>query len=152
MANSNKLIFTEDQLIAYHEVYGIHEITRGGYVIGNSHEQGGIKCIVETENKGMFEVCAEIEGDEYVMNAMATIKYKDRLDEINSFYTLVPSIDYEHLNKLNSVVAVGDAGMLWLSKWPQYIINKYATAKYIEELDNMNKDALDEYLKQENIK
>lgn len=149
--DNNKLTFTEDQLIAYSKVYGLHDGSVGGYVIGNSHDEGGIKVVRETGTKGIYELILEMEGDEYIMNAMATIKYKDRLDKINAFKKTVPSIEYNQLNDLSNVIAVKNMGMIVVSKWDQYIINKYATAKYIEELDRMNKEALDEYLKLQNI-
>jgi hypothetical protein len=110
----------------------------GGYVIGRSHEEGGIKCVVEIEEG--FQVVAEIEGSEFVINAHAATLYKEDIDVLNSdFDTSVNLEDPIQISKYTSVYNTSGTyeKVLWLPL-NCYIVNRYATHKYFEVLEKLN--------------
>lgn len=144
-----KVRLTEFQVISYGKMWGLFDGTRGGLVLGKRHSEGGIRGIRESEVEKEYDVVFEMEGGEYLMNAMATIKYKKRLEEINAYRQEEPEISDERIQSLHRCMDNRDSdGLIIISKYPHYIVNRNATAKYLEELDKMNQDALEEYLKE----
>lgn len=133
---------------AYAAMYGLFDGTRGGLVLGDRHTEGGIKGIRASEVDKEYEVVFEMEDGEYLMNAPATIKYKERFDEINAYKSFEPEISEERIQSLYRVMDNrGKKGIIIISGYPQYIINRNATAMYLEELDKMNQEALEEYIR-----
>jgi hypothetical protein len=55
----------------------------GGLVLGATHRNGGICLVCIDDIK--ISVVANMEGCEYVVNPIATKRFYDRLNEINSF-------------------------------------------------------------------
>jgi len=115
---------------------GIH----GGFVIGRRHSEGGIK-ILHEENGSFYCGELEIEGGEYIVNPIATTKFKDRLAEINSYKGEYKELTIEDTKKLSNVLNTNHPyDMILLANYSQYIINRAATSKYIKELDKMNSE------------
>ncbi|OAV63499.1 hypothetical protein Barb6XT_03133 [Bacteroidales bacterium Barb6XT] len=124
----------------------------GGLVLGRRHSEGSIYGVRET-NGGKMELIMNMEGGEYLMNAMATDKYSDRLNEINQYVSNEPEIQKDRIEKLSCVIDAGNNyGFIQFSNYDQFIVNRNATAKYLEELDEMNSRALAKYLAEKNNK
>lgn len=142
----NKKLITEDDLVAYVDMYGLYDGSVGGLVKGNRHKDGGVKVIRESEEPNMYEAVLEMEDGEYLLNAMATEKHLKRLKEINEYKRVEPEISDERISNVSNVIRLRHSmSLIILSNYPQCIINRNATAKYLEELDKMNREALEEY-------
>lgn len=147
----NKIIvLNKFQVESWRQIYGLQDARHGGLVLGNRHSKGciesGIKLVnpISPDTYGLFEM----EGGEYLMCSEATKKYKKRLTEINSYKGSYDEISEERIKNLFSVIKPATSmEMLVLSGKEHYIINRNATSKYLEELDEMNKKALIESLK-----
>ncbi len=145
---NGKIMLTLTDLKPIANGNGIIDGTFGGLILGNSHSDGGIKVIRQYQNEELYEVIAEFEGWEYILNPLATTKEKEYLTKLNSEFTdakeefteyEIPNgieiIDtrpiFENLKETNKIIL--------LNEWSQFIINKHSTKKYLTELDNLNK-------------
>jgi hypothetical protein len=143
-----KIMFTLADLKPIAEGNGIVDGTFGGLILGNPHSDGGIKVIRQYKDEEFYEVIAEFEGWEYILNPLATTKEMEYLTKLNSecdetseLFTEfeIPNgieiIDtrpiFENIKETNKFIL--------LSEWSQFIINKHSTKKYLTELDNLNK-------------
>jgi hypothetical protein len=80
---AQKILTKEEFLGLLQEGFAI-DARLGGYVVGQSHEEGGIKCFIETEQG--FELIAEIEGGEYIINGGGTSEFESQLASLNALY------------------------------------------------------------------
>lgn len=145
--NNGKAFLTINELRLFVAMDAILDGTKGGLIIGNTHDILGIKLIMETaENK--YEIIGEIEGWEYLMNPFATSKYRNELhlinDELkNSKKEFVEYPVTDSIDKLNAEPFIEGISftskIILLGKYPQFVVNKYSTKEYIEQLDKMNK-------------
>lgn len=103
---------------------GIH----GGYIIGNSHAEGGVR--VMTYDKDVFYTNEyEFEGGEYLINPWATKKFSTRLEEINQYKGPMIEVKEEDIKCLKKVLSIKhEYSMILIANSPQFIINKYATS------------------------
>jgi hypothetical protein len=116
------------------------EVPNGGLIIGNFHNQGGVHILRPFENE--FCYLGEMEGYEYLINPTSTKIFGKQITELN--YTTqrdkasepkpfnvpvhIKKIDLSKLNFHIIVIPDGD----------HFIVNRAATEKYLERLDNMN--------------
>ncbi|GAB3180410.1 hypothetical protein [Telluribacter humicola] len=124
----------------------------GGLIIGNSHEIGGIPILSHAEGES-YELVAEMEGFEFLMNVVASSKYHERITEINNELAEIKaniSIEmlwnnlgeqYPELKIVNTLIE--DKTTIFKSKFvlihgQQFIVNKYSSLMYYEELYKMN--------------
>ena len=96
-----------------------------------------------------LKAVAEIQHAEFVMSPYATYLYEDRLNEINADKSSNNILTINDIRSLKRVHFTGDTSMVVISMatGPQYIINDKSTAKYINELEEMNNIAEEEYNK-----
>ncbi|MDX8554557.1 hypothetical protein MK851_13115 [Tenacibaculum sp. 1B UA] len=143
-----KLMFTLNDLKPITEGGGIVDGTLGGLILGNSHANGGIKVIRQYQNEELYEVIAEFEGWEYILNPLTTTKEIQQLTLINSEFNNTKDEFIEY--KIPKDIKVIDTRplleniketnkLILLDKWSQFIINKHSTKKYLTELDFLNK-------------
>ena len=113
---------------------GIH----GGYIIGPSHAEGGVK-VLTLDNDTFYTGEYEFEGGEYIVNPWATDKFHSRLVEINQYKGSEMLIKREDLVCLRKVLPIKhEYSMILISNFPQFIINKKATSVFLKELDDIN--------------
>lgn len=130
--------------------YGI--IYDGGLVIGRKHSDGGIDVVfpLNSEYK-LFEWNMNIEGGEFIMNSYATILYKERLQEINSYLDkeeYITEKENDLLEGIDGIIYIGNTDRVVVSAMPTItVINHSATRKYLHELIEMNNRAKEEYIK-----
>jgi hypothetical protein len=110
----------------------------GGYVVGRSHEEGGIKCFIETDQG--FELIAEIEGGEYIINGGGASEFENELASLNALYDAdssqeIPLPISEHTTVYNTKAT--QEKLLWVSGGG-FIMNKYATHKYFQIIEKIN--------------
>lgn len=113
---------------------GIH----GGYIIGRSHAEGGVK-VLTSDNDAFYTGEYEFEGGEYLVNPWATEKFRNRLEEINQYKGPMIEVKEKDIKCLKKVLSIKhEYSMILIANFPQFIINKYATSKYLSELDDIN--------------
>ncbi|NBB21789.1 hypothetical protein GVN20_20670 [Runella sp. CRIBMP] len=129
---------------------------RGGFVKGPFHTEGGIMCFRESlDFKGEFEVVAEIEGWEYIINTVGTDRYAKRIGEINAEIDgTLPFEPYDvpkNISTINAepIIILGNSTSKWikLSPYKQWIVNRHSTQKYLRWLIGINNETLGMYLK-----
>jgi hypothetical protein len=112
----------------------------GGLVLGRSHDGGNIFMIQELAN-GRFHIQGNLEGGEYILNFDAYTSAKERLEQINSFKDEIDHISSicitPKLRVLNTHSEPNDK-MLWIDTRGQFIINKRATTKHFQEIEEIN--------------
>ncbi|MDO1450403.1 hypothetical protein Q0590_29275 [Rhodocytophaga aerolata] len=110
----------------------------GGYVVGRSHEEGGIKCFIETEEG--FELIAEIEGGEYIINGGGASQFEKELASLNAMYASEPaSAESLAISEYSTVYNTrgSQEKLLWVSGGG-FIMNKYATRQYFQIIEKIN--------------
>ncbi|MFT6809839.1 MAG: hypothetical protein ACJA01_003079 [Saprospiraceae bacterium] len=123
----------------------------GGLVLGNSHLNGGIHLIGE-RLPGEYQILAEIEGWEYLMNYESTSKYLEEIEELNSYINkdfkeyAVP----ENYKIIDARMAKGGspayAPVIITGKYSNFVINRHATKKHLSTLNEWNKETQNELL------
>lgn len=114
----------------------IIDLRLGGLVVGPSHFWGGI--FFYTQKDSLFECCGELEGGEFVVNPISTQMYHNRLTEINEDYTNSVKLSSRAINEYRTTkINNNKKQALWITG-EVYIINKVSTAKYYEELCEIN--------------
>lgn len=148
LEKDGKLMYTLDDLKPIAEGNAIVDGTLGGLILGNSHSDGGIKVICQYKKEELYEVIAEFEGWEYILNPLATTKEMEYLKKINSEYmnTKEEFIEYEIPNGIEIIDTKPifenmkeTNKLILLNEWSQFIINKHSTKKYLGELNYLNK-------------
>ena len=143
-----KIMFTLEDLKPIAEGNGIVDGTLGGLILGNTHSDGGIKVIRQYRSEELYEVIAEFEGWEYILNPLATTKEMEYLTKLNSEFvnTKEEFIEYEIPNGIEIIDTkpifenIKETNkLILLNEWSQFIINKHSTKKYLTELNSLNK-------------
>lgn len=123
----------------------------GGMLVGNYHSKGGIPVLKKCEDAEMYLVSAEFEGWEYLLcpNALKNnIEYLTKINlEFNGAADGFEEYEFsENISKINTFLE--NDNMMFRSKFlilepgNFFIVNKFSTKKYIEELDALNKKYL----------
>lgn len=115
-------------------------VSNGGLIIGKFHNEGGVHIITPYRNG--FKYIAEVEGYEYIVNPMSTSSNREFLKNINEsvnhnknskpykFY--IP----KHIQTINLEKLRFDIMIIPNGEW--YVINRTATEKYLNEIDEIN--------------
>jgi len=111
----------------------IKDFRLGGIIFGPSHLWGGINCY--TCSDSLFELVANIEGGEFIVNSGAAQIYSNRLEEINTDFS--GSIPKLVLDK-KEIITNNRSQALWLDGNSPFIVNARSTAKHYEELLYIN--------------
>ena len=127
-----KELFQKGLIISAHE---------GGLVIGRSHDDGNIYMIRQLYPEYRFEFCSNLEGGEYIISHKAYLKYKERIEEINSYKQYGDMVDLYDICKCNIILTQNEPvdKFLLIDYRGQFIVNKRATSKFLYEIDCINK-------------
>lgn len=123
-----------------HNHGGFIDAKYGGLVIGKTHGEGGIIIVSPNADGETIDIAAEMEHGEYIMNHEATIKYKDRLSEINADSDFDGCISIDDIRLKRVLFAGKTFAAIVFAYGEQYIINRNSTAKYLDELETMNNE------------
>jgi hypothetical protein len=144
----NKLLLTLTDLEPLVQAKKIVDGTRGGLILGNLHSEGGIKVIRQYQNEELYEVIAEFEGWEYILNPYATYKECELLTKINSEFVGFKETFREYeiptdIDILDTRATSGEGKdlnkLILLGEYSQFIINKHSTKKHLHLLNELNK-------------
>lgn len=148
LEKDGKLMFSLAELKPVAEGGGIIDGTFGGLILGNYHAEGGIKVIRQYKDEELYEVVAEFEGWEYLLNPLATTKEVNYLQKINSEFvgSKEEFTEYEVPNDIKVIDTrpifknIKETNkLIILREWSQFIVNKHSTKKYLTQLDDLNK-------------
>jgi len=119
----------------------IIDARKGGLVIGRTHDDGGIEMIAKIDKENKYQYCSCLEGGEYILRHEAYWKYKQRIDEINSYKHYGDKVDLYDICKCNIIITKNEPfdKYLLIDSRGQFIINKRATSKFLYEIDCINK-------------
>jgi hypothetical protein len=112
----------------------------GGLIVGRSHGEGHIFMIQESSD-GRFFIPGAIQGGEYILNADAYFSAKERLEGINSFkdeHEDISPIPITSKSRILNTHSEPCDKMLLVDTRGQFIINKRATAKHFQEIEQIN--------------
>jgi len=116
---------------------------RGGLVLGPSHEQGNIFLLYE-KRLGEYEILGTMEGGEYLLSHEAYRKFKDRIDEINSweYPTAFPGkIGISEKTLVINAFGKSSEKAILIDRRGQFIVNKFAVGRYLAEIEALNYQA-----------
>lgn len=116
------------------------DATKGGLILGRSHDEGGIYFWIKEDDYYVLE--GEVEGYEYIMNFGATKYYSKSCERFHQyenhkhdFVEYIPSSDITLLDTRHGV----EPKFLLFDDNGFSIINKYSTKGYLNTIDQMNK-------------
>lgn len=111
----------------------------GGLIIGREGPIDDIPMYMFVDN-GIFQCVGYMQGGEYLLSAAATEMHMGRLKELNaetgeSFpLVMVPVTDKTSIINVNGHAPTA---ALWIANG-QFAVNRFATARHLEELELMN--------------
>lgn len=119
----------------------------GGLVIGRSHAEGNIYFLAHYSDDFLkFAFTGHMEGGEYLVNHLAYSQHRERIHEINQDfddeYSLSNLSIGTHTRVINTTADPFDKAIL-MDHRDMFIVNKYSTAKHLEELEQINNSASD---------
>lgn len=113
----------------------------GGLVLGRTHEEGGIESFRFFEDLQRFEFNANVENGEYIVNYASYKANENRFNEINQFKEMIPLIDSLKITRKTRILnthANPTDKLLFFDSRGTFIINKFATAKFFNEIEALN--------------
>ena len=126
----------------YHKFYEGHIIDAraGGLVLGRHHNEDDIPMLFLSV-VGVFDLSSYMKGGEYILNIEASVKHKDRLEEINSYmsaeYSPIKSLEVSDKTRIFNTNGIkGELIILFDSA--QFVVNRAATKKHFTELEKLN--------------
>ena len=125
--------------------------TKGGLLIGNYHEYGGILVVREYMDKVLL--VAEIESYEYILNSKSSLDNSEEISSINQIYK--PHVsdmifkEYQipkNIRVIDAKTKIIDGKkerpLLLIRGKLQWCVNKFSTQNYLEKLNKMNEKYL----------
>ena len=117
----------------------------GGLVIGRAGPEDDIP-MYQHVGSGIFAVVGLMQGGEFIVSKAAAKKHGDLLEEINSDkgqFSNEIALNYSPLVAIINTNLLPPLGGLWIS-WGQFIVNRFATARHLAKLEEINADTDDE--------
>lgn len=115
----------------------------GGLVLGNSHQKGGVH-MIRQKTETIFEYVGEMEGWEYLTNFKTAHKYEfseinERTKPISKYIRTTFKIP-EGCKVIDTTKK--EIAFILVSKYTQFIVNRFATKKHIKEIIELDKNIL----------
>lgn len=110
----------------------------GGLVIGRDGPDDDIP-MYRHFGKGIFEVVGLMQGGEFIVSKRATDKHREWLEEINQEKGVPPAalaLTHSPVSSVINTNLLPEWGGLWISH--QFVVNRFATAKWLDELQWRN--------------
>jgi hypothetical protein len=129
-----------DLLVAFVDGH-IVDVRAGGLVLGRHHNDDDIPMYLPVA-EGLLQICGVMQGGEYVVNKEATEKHVARIQEINSYkgdeeYKPSQSLSMTDTTRVFNTNGIkGELSVLM--EGGQFIVNRAATIKHYEELEQIN--------------
>jgi hypothetical protein len=134
----NSYEFTVDE---FHKIIDFDIVfygQEGGLIMGNLHTQGGIHLIQPDFEKGILKYIGEMEGWEYLSSPLKSKTHGKDLEKINNMGLRNKNEELVKFTIPNNcrIVDTFDVPIpvVLLSGYKQFIINRFATRNYINEI------------------
>ncbi len=114
-------------------------VRQGGLVVGRNNEADDIPLLAFVGN-GLFQAIGFMQGGEYLMGAEASAKHCKHLEVINSEtgeWRPFSTVPLTHETSVINVNLHAPTSGLWIHS-VQFVVNRFATAKYLGELERLN--------------
>jgi hypothetical protein len=111
----------------------------GGLVVGRTCSEDDIP-LLRYVHSGHFQCIAYMQGGEYLVGAEASVRHYGRLCEINNEkgdWLPPSSVPLTAATTVINTNHVKPTACLWIHSG-QFVVNRYATAKHLEELERLN--------------
>lgn len=132
-------LITADEFVPLLLAGWIIDGRNGGLIVGRSHADGNIIMISHNESSGDYKLIGLVEGQEFILNRVATAEYFVRLTEINSDQSPCDfRIETTTESRLIHTTASPHDRFLLVDYRQQYIINANATRRHFAELERLN--------------
>ncbi|SDJ62602.1 hypothetical protein SAMN05216338_10575 [Bradyrhizobium sp. Rc2d] len=109
----------------------------GGLVLGRDGHEDDIP-LYQHQGGGVFAIVGMMQGGEYILSAEATKLHLPRLNEINSEKGTPLNFSPSPQSAVIDTNLMAPYGGLWVAYGGQFIVNRFATAKYFDELEKLN--------------
>lgn len=143
--NEKKPWFRHETVMKLFHEGAVVDGRRGGLIIGRSHAEGNIYLVQQAE-PDRYEIHTSVEGGEYLLSHVATIKHFERISEINSWTGNSRSLSAIPISNstriINTTSEPGDKTIL-IDHRGQFVINKNATVRFYDEIERLNHEAGD---------
>lgn len=136
--------FSFDEIEEYKSLGLTIDGTKGGFLLGKLHEDGGIQMLFKYTDG--YRLRGEVEGGEYLINSEASNLFMSELKNINNIERDEPiyfgrEIDLTNITKIDCRVNNDKFSSKFLlvdehNHW--CIVNIYSTIRYINRLENIN--------------
>jgi hypothetical protein len=113
---------------------------KGGLVIGRDDAHDDIPMFAFAGH-GIFRLIGMMQGGEYVLSVEAATEHRVRLEAINAEkgpYMPPTSVAVTPHTSIINVNLCPPTAALWFAAHGQFIVNRFATAKYLAELESLN--------------
>lgn len=126
----------------YQKFYEGHIIDAkaGGLVLGRHHNEDDIPMLYQSAI-GIFDLSSYMQGGEYILNTEASVKHKERFDEINSYmtseYSPIKSLEVSDKTRIFNTNGI-KGELIILVDSGQLVVNRSATKKHFAELEKLN--------------
>lgn len=137
-------LFTFEEIEKFKTDGAIIDATRGGLLLGPSHEEGGIYFLFQYSDG--FRLYGELEGFEYIVKREAILRNRNFLKSINnrSRDFTGPFINYHYDSNISIIDARSDS-VEYNSKYIILdveggfgIVNKYSTKRFLNVINDFN--------------
>ena len=134
-------------ILTFEEVHKLDELKivfngeNGAFVLGNSHDYGGIHLIQLDVEKKIVKYAGEMEGFEYLSSPIKSELQKQEYLEINKLSPEITDLEEliipENLNIIDTRNI--ETPIILVSVYEQFIVNKKSSIKNIEKIIEIEK-------------
>lgn len=129
-----------DVFFSHLDQMNILDARHGGLVLGRTGAEDDIPMFYY-DGGGIFKIGGLMQGGEYILSQAATAMHGDELERINAEIGTPDELSLQ-IGSFTSVINTNllpPSGGLWIRR-RQFIVNRYATAKYLDLIESMNAD------------
>lgn len=145
--NFNSTTPKTELIISVNEIHKLNDLKivfngeNGGFVLGNSHDKGGIHLLQPDIDRNVIKYAGEMEGYEYLSSPLKSKQHLNELLKINSLASDIDSTKKITIPENCNVIDTSDIDipLILLSGFKQFIINKKSTFNYITEIIEIEK-------------
>jgi hypothetical protein len=139
--------FKREFILSIEEVHKLDDLKivfngeNGGFVLGNSHDYGGIHLIQLDVEKNIVKYVGEMEGFEYLSSPIKSELQKQEYLEINKLTPEIGDLKELIIPKNMNIIDVRniEVPVILVSVYDQFIINKKSSIKNIEKIIEIEK-------------
>ena len=136
-----ELIFSIEEIHKLNDLKILFNGENGGFVLGNSHDDGGIHLLQLDIEKNIVKYAGEMEGYEYLSSPLKSELHSNELIKINNLTLEIDPNKKITLPKTCNIIDASDIDVpvILLSGYKQFIINKKSSFNFINEIIEIEK-------------